>query len=71
MARGKKTVVEKIADVVDHVIHPADHSAEKMIEKGEAEMPAKAIEKRSSDSGLDYAKHPKFHKFISKDQGDQ
>lgn len=63
MAR-KKTVTEKIADVVDHVIHPHGH------DQASDEKPAAApIEKKSSDSGLDYKKHPKFDKFNSKDQG--
>ena len=59
MARGRKKKVEATQE-----------EAEKMIESGEAEIPAESIvdqpAEKSSQGDLDYAKHPKFHKFIPK-----
>lgn len=100
MARGRKPkIVEKIADVVDKVIHPHPETAtqaeaEEMVKSGEAEIPAESIvsekprsqyrehmsgweskkekaaaKSRSSDQDLDYASHPKFHKFKGKAKG--
>lgn len=50
----KKTVVQKIVDAVDQVLHPDQVQAE-----------AKA-EKQSSVQSSDYASHPKFDKFLKK-----
>lgn len=86
MARGRKKKVEEATQA----------EAEKMIESGEAEIPAEAVvppqeekpksayqdhmgkweskaekaeAKKSSESDLDYSKHPKFHKFKGKSKG--
>ena len=76
MAR-KKTVVEKIAEVVDHVIHP--EASEPQPEKAKTpyqehmgkwdSKAEKAKENKSSEADLDFQMHPKFHKFKSTDQG--
>lgn len=71
--RKKKGIVEKVADAVDHIIHPekevaSQEDAEKMIESGEAEIPAEAIVEspvRQNQMQSDLAKHPKFAKFKS------
>lgn len=73
----KKTVVEKIAEAVDHVIHPEHAEAQPEKAKtpyqehmGKWDSKAEKAEKeKSSPSDLDYQSHPKFHKFKSKDQG--
>lgn len=87
MGRKKKTVVEKIADAVEKVIHPEAPKAEEP-QKSEpaAEKPKspyqdhmakweskaeKAKEKKSSQADLDYYSHPKFHKFKGNIQGEQ
>jgi len=80
MARGKKkTVVEKIVEAVDHVIHPGDHKPEPEAEKpktpyqehmaGWESKAEKAQEKKSSQADLDFQSHPKFHKFTGKAKG--
>jgi hypothetical protein len=56
MARKKKNEV-------------SDEEAENVIDSPEVETQPEPIAKKSSDSGLDYKKHPKFDKFNSKDQG--
>jgi hypothetical protein len=70
MARGKKKVIEKIADVVDHAIHPeaAEPQAKTPYQDhmGKWESKAEKAKEKSSELDLDYAKHPKFHKFNSK-----
>lgn len=43
--------------------------AEKMIESGEAEIPAEAVVEKSSSKKSDIENHPKFAKF--KSQGDK
>lgn len=73
MGRKKKTVVEKIAEVVDHVIHPhadpaPDHSEAAAKESASEHVSDPApdqIEKQSSCAQSDLAKHPKFAKFKS------
>lgn len=57
MAKKKPGVVEKIANAVDHVLHP-EHS-EPAAEVAAA--PAPAVEASCADQ--DYQKHPKFDKF--------
>lgn len=49
---AKKKPVEKVSQ----------KEAEKMIESGEAQIPAEAIEKSSSQES-DFQSHPKFAKF--------
>lgn len=77
MARPKKTVVEKIVEAVDHVIHAeaAEPQAEKPktpyqehMAKWDSEA-EKAEANKSSEANLDFQMHPKFHKFKSTDQG--
>lgn len=51
---SKKTVVEKIAEVVDDVLHPHAHQDD---EKKEKKAPSKGASKMSE--------HPKFDKFKS------
>lgn len=76
----KKTVVEKIADAVDKVLHPEsnekpeaapskpkDKYREHMAEWESKSEKAKA--NRSSQVDLDYQSHPKFHKFTGKAKG--
>lgn len=63
MARGRKKKSEATQD-----------EAEQMIENGEAEIPAEEIDEtpavsESSNESLDYAKHPKFHKFKAQPKG--
>lgn len=87
MARGRKPkIVEKIAEAVDHIIHPSHESApaetpaEGVSEKTKSEYQEHmagweskkekaAAKSRSSDQDLDYASHPKFHKFKGKAKG--
>ena len=40
--------------------------AEKLVQSGEAEIPADAIVQESSNEKSDYASHPKFAKFSKK-----
>jgi len=71
MGRKKKTVLEKVVEAVDHVIHPehaeqaSNEEAQEMVDKGEAEIPAEAVVAQSSSVQSDLAKHPKFAKFKS------
>lgn len=60
----KKTVVEKVIEKVDHVIHP-DHKAVKP-SLDEAIGKAANQSERTSSYESDYAKHPKFAKFSKK-----
>jgi hypothetical protein len=77
MARKKQTVMKKIADVVDHVIHPeaAEPQAEKPKTPYQDHMAQweskaeKAEENKSSKADLDFQMHPKFHKFKGTAQG--
>lgn len=54
MAKKKPSVVEKIVDAVDHVLHP---------EHAEAAAEVAAEEATPVDSDQDFQKHPKFDKF--------
>lgn len=54
----KKSLLEKAADAVDHVLHP--HAEE---EKAESEP--MVDDETSSEKQSDYQKHPKFSKFNS------
>lgn len=77
MARKKKTVVEAVVDAVDKIIHPDKSESE--VEKpktpyqdhmaGWESKAEKAKANKSSQLDIDYAKHPKFHKFTDKSKG--
>lgn len=67
MAKKKKTVVEKIVEAVDHVMHP-DQPSDQVI-NSEADIPAMPVAKKSSQADIDFQSHPKFHKFTGKAKG--
>lgn len=55
----KKTVLERAAEAVDHVLHP-DHKAQP-----ESNLPAE-VPVESSPAKSAYENHPKFDKFKNK-----
>lgn len=60
---AKKSVTEKIADVVDKVIHPSEHAA---ASEGAAEESSEPKVKATTDNqkpGQAFKGHPKFDKF--------
>lgn len=60
---AKKTVVQKIKEAVDHVIH--QEAASTAVEAAPAKKVRAPKAEKSSEPKSDYASHPKFAKFKS------
>jgi len=66
--RAKELGIKGYAQMNKAALLEALEAAQSPIDRSETSAPEQEI-KKSSDEGLDYANHPKFHKFKAKPKG--